>query len=42
LTTTFAGIRPMDVGGFVLAQFGGMFAALAMARLLGTEARRPA
>lgn len=42
LTTTFAGIRPEDVLGFVLAQFGGVVAALAVARVLDTEARQPA
>ena len=42
LTTTFAGIRPEDVLGFVLAQFGGVLAALAVARVLDTEARQPA
>ncbi len=42
LTTTFAGIRPQDVLGFVLAQGGGVAAALAMARLLGSEGRRSA
>ena len=42
LTTTFAGIRPEDVLGFVLAQFGGVVAALAVARVLDTEARQAA
>ena len=42
LTTTFAGIRPEDVLGFVLAQFGGVAAALAVARVLDTEARQAA
>jgi len=40
LTTTFAGIRPEDVLGFVLAQFGGVVAALAVARVLDTEAQQ--
>jgi glycerol uptake facilitator-like aquaporin len=31
LTQTFAGIRPVDVGGFVLAQLGGALAAMAVA-----------
>jgi glycerol uptake facilitator-like aquaporin len=34
LTTTFAGIRPADVTGFVIAQFGGVLLALAAAKLL--------
>lgn len=34
LTRTFAGIRPMDVAGFVLAQFGGTAVALALDALL--------
>ena len=34
LTRTFAGIRPDDVPGFVLAQLAGMFAALLLAPLL--------
>lgn len=34
LTQTFAGIRPGDVPGFVLAQLGGMVAALLVARVL--------
>ncbi len=33
LTTTFAGIRPEDVGGFVLAQVAGALLALATSRL---------
>ena len=37
LTQTFAGIRPEDVGGFVLAQLAGALAALALERLLGRE-----
>jgi glycerol uptake facilitator-like aquaporin len=32
LTRTFAGIRPEDVGGFVLAQFAGALAAVFVAR----------
>ena len=34
LTQTFAGIRPQDVGGFVIAQLAGLLAALGIARLL--------
>lgn len=34
LTQTFAGIRPQDVGGFVLAQLGGTLTALGIAALL--------
>jgi len=34
LTDTFAGVRPADVPGFVLAQFGGAFAATAFLRWL--------
>jgi glycerol uptake facilitator-like aquaporin len=34
LTQTFAGIRPEDVGGFVLAQLAGALAALAAERVL--------
>lgn len=34
LTQTFAGIRPVDVGGFVGAQLVGALAALAVARML--------
>ena len=34
LTQTFAGIRPDDVGGFVLAQLLGMLAACAVAAML--------
>jgi glycerol uptake facilitator-like aquaporin len=33
LTRTFAGIRPEDVGGFVLAQFAGALAAVFVARV---------
>jgi len=39
LTQTFAGIRPEDVGGFVLAQLAGALLALGVARLL-EEPRR--
>jgi glycerol uptake facilitator-like aquaporin len=39
LTQTFAGIRPDDVGGFVLAQLAGALLALGVARLL-EEPRR--
>ena len=41
LTTTFAGIRPQDVPGFVLAQCVGVLAALALTRAL-VPARAPA
>ena len=34
LTQSFAGIRPQDVVGFVLAQLAGALVALAIARLL--------
>jgi glycerol uptake facilitator-like aquaporin len=34
LTQSFAGIRPQDVGGFVLAQLAGLAIALALARWL--------
>ena len=34
LTQSFAGIRPEDVGGFVLAQFAGALLAFGVARLL--------
>jgi len=34
LTTTFAGIRPADVPGFVAAQFVGVLVAIALMRLL--------
>ena len=38
LSDTFAGIRPVDVPGFVVAQIAGAMAALAVARrLFGTE-----
>lgn len=38
LTRTFAGIRPADVGGFVLAQVAGALLALLVAtKLAGTE-----
>lgn len=43
LTQTFAGIRPEDVGGFVLAQAAGMLAALVVARAcMGDSAAAPA
>ncbi len=35
LTASFAGIRPADVGGFVLAQLAGVVVALVLARGLG-------
>jgi len=38
LTQSFAGIRPADVPGFVLAQFAGVAAALAIASFLGRAA----
>jgi len=43
LTETFAGIRPVDVLGFVAAQFAGMALALLIGRMLGadTDAERP-
>jgi len=34
LTNTFSGIRPVDAPAFILAQFVGAVAALAMARVL--------
>lgn len=34
LTQSFAGIRPQDVGGFVLAQLAGALVAIAIARVL--------
>ncbi len=34
LTDTFSGIRPVDVPAFILAQFAGALAALALARVL--------
>jgi len=40
LTQTFAGIRPGDVGGFVLAQVAGALLAFGVAKLLG-DPRRP-
>ena len=39
LTRSFAGIRPADVGGFVLAQLAGVVAALALASLLAPKTR---
>jgi glycerol uptake facilitator-like aquaporin len=44
LTRTFAGIRPVDVPGFVLAQLAGTAAALLVARVLDgrpADARPP-
>ena len=40
LTQTFAGIRPGDVGGFVLAQFAGALLALGVAQLLDEPRRQ--
>lgn len=40
LTTTFAGIRPQDVFGFMLAQGVGMIAALMLARVFAPTATR--
>jgi glycerol uptake facilitator-like aquaporin len=40
LTQTFAGIRPQDVVGFVVAQFAGALLALWIAGRLGDESRR--
>jgi hypothetical protein len=40
LTQTFAGIRPDDVPGFVMAQFAGMTVALVVDKLLGIPVRR--
>jgi glycerol uptake facilitator-like aquaporin len=39
LTNTFSGIRPIDVPVFMLAQFAGAIAALAISRLLFPERR---
>ena len=39
LTYTFAGIRPVDAPGFILAQLVGL--ALAFLMLLRTDGRRP-
>ena len=42
LTTSFAGIRPLDVGGFVAAQLLGALLAVPVVRALGgTSARAP-
>ena len=41
LTQTFAGIRPEDVGGFVIAQLAGVAAALAIARVLDEPSANP-
>ena len=38
LTTSFAGIRPVDVGGFVAAQFVGALLAMPVVRLLSRDA----
>jgi glycerol uptake facilitator-like aquaporin len=38
LTTSFAGIRPLDVGGFVVAQLVGALLAMPVVRLLRGEA----
>ena len=40
LTRTFAGIRPEDVGGFVLAQIAGALAAVFVAARLGSPQQR--
>ena len=39
LTRSFAGIRPADIGGFVLAQLAGVLVALAIASLLAPVER---
>jgi glycerol uptake facilitator-like aquaporin len=39
LTTTFAGIRPQDVPGFIAAQFVGVIAAMLLLRLLAPATR---
>jgi glycerol uptake facilitator-like aquaporin len=41
LSNTFSGIRPIDVPGFVVAQFVGALAALLLARLLFTQPTAP-
>jgi glycerol uptake facilitator-like aquaporin len=41
LTRSFAGIRPQDVGGFVLAQLAGTVVALALAAALPGRAQAP-
>jgi glycerol uptake facilitator-like aquaporin len=41
LTRSFAGIRPQDVGGFVLAQLAGTVVALALAAVLAGRAQAP-
>ena len=41
LTTTFAGIRPQDVGGFVLAQIAGALLAWVVANQLHGSAEEP-
>ncbi|TCZ78392.1 aquaporin [Lysobacter sp. N42] len=40
ITRTFAGIRPVDVPGFVIAQLAGALLGLAMARALAGDDRR--
>jgi glycerol uptake facilitator-like aquaporin len=42
LSNTFAGIRPLDVGPFIVAQLIGAVAALYVCRILLGEARAPA
>ncbi len=42
LTNTFSGIRPYDAPAFIVAQFAGAMAALAMARLLFVRTRAQA
>ncbi|WP_374249541.1 aquaporin [Thermomonas sp.] len=42
LTQTFAGIRPADTGGFVLAQLAGMLLALGLERGLAVASAAPA
>jgi glycerol uptake facilitator-like aquaporin len=41
LTQTFAGIRPEDVGGFVIAQAAGVVGALALASMLEDTSKPP-
>jgi glycerol uptake facilitator-like aquaporin len=41
LTTTFAGIRPQDVPGFVIAQLAGVLAAIAMLHALLPRRAQP-
>ena len=40
LTDTFAGIRPIDVPGFIVGQAGGVVGAILLARCLGTRGAR--